>query len=115
MKRPADKRDKRIAAGVLVIVVGFHGFLIYVASELTHFVFTDELKLSLSAQIVVETYLYWFVFVALGVGGFALIFWRNDRRGWYFLNTALLSAVVLLLVIYAALTAGFGNIQSIDI
>ena len=69
MKRPANIWDKGIAAVVLLIVGGFYGYVGYSVPVFEALFRESETKLPISTQIVFETYLYWFVFVALGVVG----------------------------------------------
>ena len=95
MQISANTWNKGIATAAFVIVVGIYGNICFLVPGLEE-VFSDfGTELPLSTQIVIETHLYWSLFVALGVVGVVQIFWRNDSRGWYFLIAALISAFIL--------------------
>ena len=105
MSRQADIWDKGIATGALVIVIGFYGYVVYSVPAYEELFRDFEMSLPISTQIVFGTYLYWSIFVVLGVVGCTLILWRSDRRGWFFLVPALLSVFVLLPVTVWAMYA----------
>jgi type II secretory pathway component PulF len=70
----------------------------YLVPELEDLFRNFETEVPDWAQLAFDTYVYWFVFLIAGVGGYALVFWYGNRRGWYLLAIAILSAVILLLL-----------------
>ena len=95
MQISANTWNKGIATAALVIVVGIYGYFGYLVPRFEEVFSAFGTELPLSTKIVIETHLYWSLFVALGVVGFVQILRRNDRRGWYFLIAALISAFIL--------------------
>ena len=105
MSRQADIWDKGTAIGALVIVTGFYAYVFFSIPVYQELFRDFETSLPISTRIVFGTYLYWNIFVVLGVVGCILILWRSDRRGWYFLVPALLSVFLLLSVTVWAMYA----------
>ena len=95
MQISANTWNKGKATAALITVVGIYGSTCYLVPMFEEVFSAFGTELPLGTQIVVETHLYWFIFVALGVVGFMQILRRKDRRGWYLLKAALISAVIL--------------------
>ena len=97
MKKLADVWRRGIAIGALVIVVGFYALVIYGTPQF-ELLFDDSYRgdLPIITQLVFRTYTYWIIFGLLGLVGGGLILLRRDRRGWFLLNTAIGSVLVLL-------------------
>ena len=99
MKKLTDVWEKAIAIGALVIVVGFYAPVLYgMPSFESLFDYSDSYRgdLPIITQLVFRTYTYWIIFGLLGLVGGGLILLRRDRRGWFLLNTAIGSVLVLL-------------------
>ena len=97
MKKQSDVWKRGIAIGALVIVVGFYALVIYGTPSFES-LYSDFYRgdLPIITQLVFRTYTYWIIFGLLGLVGGGLILLRRDRRGWFLLNTAIGSVLVLL-------------------
>jgi hypothetical protein len=98
VKKLTDVWEKAIAIGALVIVVGFYALVIYGTPSFESFYYSDFYRgdIPIITQLVFRTYTYWIIFGLLGLVGGGLILLRRDRRGWFLLNTAIGSVLVLL-------------------
>jgi type II secretory pathway component PulF len=96
MSHPIKPAEKIIATLVLFLVIGFYSSVLYVTPEFKNLFQDIGVNIPRSTQFVIDTYLYWLVFPIAGSGGYALIIWYGNRRGWYLLAAAILSAAVFL-------------------
>ncbi len=100
MKKQSDVWKRGIAIGALVIVVGFYALVLKETPwyENWHYEknqYSNITDLPIVTQLVFRTYTYWIIFGLLGLVGGGLILLRRDRRGWFLLNTAIGSVLVL--------------------
>jgi hypothetical protein len=99
VKKLADVWRRGIAIGAVVIVVGFYALVIYGTPSFESLFYDSDYyrgDLPIITQLVFRTYTYWIIFGLLGLVGGGLIMMRRDRRGWFLLNTAIGSVLVLL-------------------
>ncbi len=96
MRRQLFSFERVVAAIALLLVIGFYVYAYFLIPAMQELFRDMGLPIPTRTQFVLDTYLYWFVFLAAGLGGFSLIFWFQNRRGWYLLLTAVLSVLILL-------------------
>lgn len=96
MQRRSIPVGRVTAILALLFVVACHAYGFYLISSFQDLFATGEMTVPSQTRLVLDTYKYWLLFPLLAIAGCVMIFWTQDRRGWYLLAIAVLSVLVIL-------------------
>ena len=88
--------QRALAVLVTLLVVGFYVNVFFLLPEFDSIFRNAGLMIPWHTQVVLDTYKFWFLFLVMALVGFALVWWRQSRHGWYLLVAAVVSVLVLM-------------------
>lgn len=96
MNMQSVRAQRALALMLLLVVLAFYAFVYWLVPEMTALFADMNVVIPRHTQLVLDTYLYWSVFLIAAAIGFTLVWWRQTRHGWYLLTIGTLSVIIFL-------------------